>query len=68
MKNYTNGDICRLVGLLAMVASVVLGVVFSVLFTGFGLLFFGVTFVIGLVIFVIGLAFRRSSARTATST
>jgi hypothetical protein len=66
MKDYASCEICRLVGLLAMVGSIVLGVVFSFLFSGFALLFFGVTFVIGLVVFVVGLALHRSSARTAT--
>ena len=67
MKDYTNCEMCRLIGLMAMVGSVVLGAVFAFFFTGFGALFFGITFVIGLVLFIVGLTVRRSSTRTATS-
>ncbi len=67
MKSYGNCDMCRLAGILAMVASIVLGLLFSVLLSGFGLLFFGVTFVIGLLLLVIGTVFHRSSPKAAAT-
>jgi len=67
MKSYSGSEFCRVAGSLAMVFSVVLGVLISFVLTGFALMFFGIVFVIGLVTLGVGLALRRSSAKTAAS-
>lgn len=67
MKEYTKSEVCRLIGLMVMIASVFFGAFFAVLFDGFALLFFGVTFIVGLIMLAIGTAVRRSPASTATS-
>jgi hypothetical protein len=67
MKEYSRCDRCRTGGLIAMIASIVLGAICAAVFEGFALIFFGAIFVLGLIAFIVGTTVRRLPARSATS-
>lgn len=67
MKEYSRCDICRVGGLIAMVASILLGAICAAVLEGFALVFFGAIFILGLIAFIVGSTVRRSPARSATS-
>jgi hypothetical protein len=65
--NNSKCDNWCIAGLLAIVGSIVLGALISLVFTGFGLMFFGVVFVLGVITLGIGLVLRRVSPKAEAS-
>ena len=67
MKDTARCDAWCMAGVLAIVASIVLGGLISLVVTGYGLIFFGIAFVTGVVVLGVGLAMRRFAAKPGTS-